>query len=154
MGKPTAVIRQPYEGKVISVWTTDWEHERPYESPAVCLQLPKPNQLNAVCLSTWNCLNTFLLDTHTLFSHLHQIKKWWCWSLGQLRTNTYVNVLLADRTFVIFDQLWQVSRSALLSTQVSRAHCAAANDMCSNIHYTIRWFTVWYEDGAYAWFHG
>lgn len=86
VGKPTAVIRQPYEGKVISVWTTDWEHERPYESPAVCLQLPKPNQLNAVCLSTWNCLNTFLLVTHTLFSHLHQIKKCWCWSLGQLRS--------------------------------------------------------------------
>lgn len=37
VGKPAAVIREPYAGKVVSLGTSDWVHERSFRSPAGCL---------------------------------------------------------------------------------------------------------------------
>lgn len=36
VGKPAAVIREPYAGKVVSLGTSDWVHERSFRPPAGC----------------------------------------------------------------------------------------------------------------------
>lgn len=74
VGNPTAVIRQPYEGKVISQWKTDPEHERHFESPAVCLK-HNPGATKAKttehCLTDKPALNGFYMFNVAVLTYFH-----------------------------------------------------------------------------------